>query len=347
MPIIQNFIADEFGTHVGKYQGRLKITQNGQTLAQAPLLHLESVTIAGNGVSISADAIRACTERGIPIHFLSGHGAPYASLYSAGLTGTVMTRRAQLMAYLDGRGWHLALAFAQGKIENQANLLKYVSKYRKDKEPELYQELRWLAGEVLDHVEEIRTLAFICQREGHAIDDVRDQLFSVEGRAAQVYWRGIRLVLPAALNWPGRKGRGARDPFNSALNYGYGILYSQVERALVLAGLDPYGGFIHVDRPGKPSLALDLIEEFRAPVVDRTMLGLVNKGVALEQDERHMLTDKTRRFLAEKVLARLEAGERYEKKRHPLRAIIQMQARHLATFVRAEREEYRPFVASW
>ncbi len=117
--------------------------------------------------------------------------------------------------------------------------------------------------------------------------------------------------------------------------------------AIVLAGLDPYGGYIHVDRPGKPSLVLDLIEEFRTPVVDRTMLGLVNKGVKIEQDEQGYLSDKTRRFLAEKILARLEAGERYEKKRHPLRAIIQKQARHLATFVSGKREAYDPFVASW
>ncbi|MER3513307.1 MAG: CRISPR-associated endonuclease Cas1, partial [Chloroflexota bacterium] len=81
-------------------------------------------------------------------------------------------------------------------------------------------------------------------------------------------------------------------------NYGYGILYGQVERALVLAGLDPYAGFIHVDRPGKPSLVLDLIEEFRQAVVDRTVLGLVNKGVALEQDEEGRLTEGTRRMLA-------------------------------------------------
>ena len=131
------------------------------------------------------------------------------------------------------------------------------------------------------------------------------------------------------------------------MNYGYGILYSQVQRAIVLAGLDPFGGYIHVDRPGKPSLVLDLVEEFRAPVVDRTILGLVNKGVKIEQDERGFLCDKTRRFLAEKIIARLESNERYEKKRHPLRTIIQKQARHLATFVRRERDAYDPFVANW
>ncbi len=347
MPIIPNLIADQFGSHVGKYSERLKVTRQKEVLTQAPLLHLESVTIASSGVSISAEAIRACVEHGIPIHFLSGSGTPYASLYSAGLTATVLTRRAQLDAFRDVRGVRLALAFAGGKIENQSRLVKYAAKYRKETAPALHQELRWLAGEIIDHMEELCAIDFLAPREGYTIDDVRGSLLSVEGRAAQKYWRAIKALLPEALGWPGRQGRGARDPFNSALNYGYGILYAEVERALVLAGLDPYGGFIHVDRPGKPSLVLDLIEEFRAPVVDRTVLGLANKGVALEQDERGYLTEATRRMLAERVLERLAAMERYEQKRHALRSIIQMQARHVATFVRGEREAYEPFLASW
>jgi CRISPR-associated protein Cas1 len=115
----------------------------------------------------------------------------------------------------------------------------------------------------------------------------------------------------------------------------------------VLAGLDPYAGFAHVDRPGKPSLTLDAIEEFRAPVVDRTIFGLANKGVKFEQDERGYLTEATRKMLAEKILERLESGETYEKKSFPLRLIIQQQMRHLATFLRGEREAYEPFVMGW
>ncbi len=347
MPIIQDLIADQFGCHVGKYSGRLKVTKKKEVLAQAPLMHLESVTISSSGVSISAEAIRACTEYGIPIHFLSGTGTPYASLYSAGLTGTVLTRRAQLAAYHDMRSVKLSLAFAGGKIENQSRLLKYVAKYRKETDAEIYRELRWLAGEVIDHMEEICTLDFIAMRDDCTIHDIRGQLLSIEGRAAQKYWRAHKLLLPESLNWPGRQGRGARDPFNSALNYGYGILYSQVERALVLAGLDPFGGFIHVDRPGKPSLVLDLIEEFRPVVVDRTVLGLVNKGFMIKQDEKGYLTEATRRKLAERILGRLDSGERYEKKRHTLRSIIQMQSRHIATYLRGERDMYNPFLAGW
>src|SRR5690606_4802560 len=96
------------------------------------------------------------------------------------------------------------------------------------------------------------------------------------------------------------------------------------ERCLVLAGLDPYAGFLHADRPGKPSLTLDFIEEFRQPVVDRTVIGMANKKVSFEQDEYGQLTQETRRTLAAKIHERLESTHAYEGKRHPLRAIMQM-----------------------
>lgn len=329
-----------FGAFVSKHQGRLRVEKKGERLAEVPLLHLEQVVIASSGVSLSSDVVRVCCEEGIPIHFV-GSGRAYGGLYSAGLTGTVLTRRAQLLAYADGRGLALARAFVIGKLRNQANLLRYMAKYRKQTDPELHAEIMLVAGEVLDHAIAVERLA------GTTVDDLRELLMGEEGMAAQRYWGAIRRLLLADLDWPGREGRGATDPLNAALNYGYGILYAQVERALLLAGLDPYAGFLHADRPGKPSLVLDLIEEFRQAVVDRTLIGLVNKGVAVEQDEASRLTETTRRRLAEKVLERLESTEPYEGKRQPLRHILQCQARHLATFVRGERGAYEPFVLGW
>jgi CRISPR-associated protein Cas1 len=347
MPIIDHLIVDDFGAFVGKHSGRLRVLRSGEgTLSErleqeAPLLHLESVLISGRGVSLSADAVEACTKEGIPIHFVDWRGRPYAALYSAGLTGTVLTRRAQLAAYEDGRGLTLGLAFARGKIENQAGFLRYTAKYRKETDPELHQELRLCAGEVRDHLEDLRRL------EAETVEQVRHQILSAEGRAAQIYWRALKALLPEAYGWPGREGRGAKDPINAALNYGYGILYGQVERALVLAGLDPYGGFIHADRPGKPSLVFDLIEEFRQVVVDRTVAGMANRNMRLDLDDKGLLRKETRHTIAEKVLERLEASERYERKRRPLRTIIQSQARHIATFVRGDRDTYEPFIARW
>lgn len=334
-------IVEGHGTFLAKHQGRLRVSRARQLLQEVPLLHLERIIIIDNGVALSSDVIRVCSEEGIPIHFLGSRGDVIASLYSAGLTGTVLTRRAQLLAYETSQGVLFAKAAIHGKLENQANLLRYIAKYRKETEADLYKEIMLIAVEMRDYVHEL------AQLHPSSIEEGREQLLSVEGRAAQKYWHAIGQIIPPSLQWPGRETRGATDPFNSILNYGYGILYSQVEQAITLAGLDPYGGFLHADRPGKPSLVLDLIEEFRQAVVDRAVIGMVNKRFAIEQDEDGRLSEATRTRLAEKIRERMESTEMYEKKRQTLRFILQNQARHLACFLRKERDQYEPFVAGW
>jgi CRISPR-associated protein Cas1 len=339
--IVEHLVADTFGTHIGKYSERLKVTKGEETLVQAPLLHLRSVQVVSRGVSISADALEACCERGIPIFFVNSSGDPYASIYASGLTGTVLTRREQLLAYYDQRGVHFALAIAEAKIQNQSATLKYLAKNRQETHPELYQELNLCAGEVLDN------LAHLDALERTTVEDMREFMMGAEGNAAQRYWSAARLILPETYGWTGRIGRGATDPINSLLNYGYGILYGQVEQALVLAGLDPYGGFLHADRPGKPSLVLDLIEEFRQVAIDRLVFGLANRHFEVKQDSVGRLEAATRKDFAEKVLEHLETTVRYEGKRFSIRHVIQNQARHLATFFRGERPDYIGFKATW
>jgi len=349
MSIVQHFVIDQYGAYLGKHSAQLIVNKGDEKLAQAPLIHLESVVIANRGVSLSAEAVRECTERGIPIFFISGTGTAYASLYSAGLTGTVATRRAQLEAFKDLRGLQLVIAFGMGKLQNQSTLLKYMAKYRKETAPDIYEELRLCSDEVLDHMIEMERIRDYPEYQDGSVtvDDLRMELMGLEGRAAQRYWKAVKLTLPEKYNFTARTGRGATDPVNSALNYAYGILYGQIERSLVLAGLDPFAGFLHVDRPGKPSLTLDFIEEFRPVVVDRTIFGLANKNVSFDFDENKMLTKETRRMLADKINERLDTEASFEGKRHLLRAIIQMQARHLATFLRGERLNYKSFEMKW
>ncbi len=349
MPIIQHLIVDEYGAFVGKHSERLVVSKGRQKLLQAPLLHLESVTIAGRGVSFSADAVAACAERGIPIHFLDTLGMPTASLYSAGLTGTVRTRRAQLTAYTNGLGLHLALSFSMAKLQNQANLLKYHAKYRKQTAPEVYAALRDAAVAIEDGLNDLATVRQYpeVQRGEYGLEDLRAEVMGIEGNAARVYWDAFGQLLSDAYGFPGRLGRGARDPVNSLLNYGYGVLYTQVERALVLAGLDPYAGFLHSDRPGKPSLVLDFIEEFRQPVVDRTVLRILGRRRAVRQEDDGLLDGDTRKMLVAQVFERLESRVPYEGKKHTLGGVLQMQARHMATYLRLERAEYSPYVFAW
>lgn len=337
-----HLIVEQIGSFISKHQGRLRVEKGKERLAEVPLLHLEQVVICSNGVALSSDVVRACCKEGIPIHFLNGRdGDDYGTLVHSGLSGMALTKRAQLRAYEETRGLELARAFASGKVQSQANLLRYIAKYRKEADPELHTALSAAATEVLD------TLPALARVAGNLNEATRAALMGAEGRAAAHYWQAIALVIPAELGWPGRETQGATDRFNQALNYGYAVLRSQVRQALLLAGLEPMAGFLHADRPGKPSLTLDLIEEFRQAVVDRTLIGQVNRGVELAQQDDGLLDAATRKRIVEKVLERMESSEPYAGKRQPLRHILQIQARQIATYVRGEHEAYTPFVMGW
>jgi CRISPR-associated protein Cas1 len=135
------------------------------------------------------------------------------------------------------------------------------------------------------------------------------------------------------------------DPVNAVLNYGYGVLAQAVWGAVLNAGLEPYAGFLHVDRPGKPSLVLDLMEEFRAPVVDRPVIAMCRRGEPIKI-ENGKLDHDTRRLVAERVLEKLSADARFGGRRVSVRAIVQAQVRSLASFVRGQ-GAYRPFAFQW
>lgn len=341
MAIVYELYADVFGSHIGKHSERLIYKQAGKTLQQAPLIHLQWVVIASKGVSISADAIAECCERGIPIFFIDSLGNHYASIYSAGLGGTILTRRAQLHAYDNGRGAALSLAIADAKINNQAATLKYIAKSRKETDPERYEMLREASIETASQAMRLRAL------HDMNLDDLRGRLMAFEAHAAIHYWEALRGVVPETYGWVSRTGRGAVDPVNSLLNYGYGILSKRVERAIVMAGLDPYAGFIHADRPGKPSLIFDLMEEFRSVAVDRLVIGLVNRRYSVEMTERGRLPDDVRKSFAEKVSEHLKATVRYDGGRFPIDSVIGRQARRLAAHLRGETEAYLPYRAEW
>lgn len=333
-------IVDQYGAFLGKHSERLRVSVKGNVVEERPLFGLDHILVSSSGVSISSDLIEACAEQGIPISFVSWTGRPYARLMAPGLVGTVKTRREQLMAYIDGRGVVMAKAFCGGKVRNQSVLLKYMAKYRKGVDPDLFERVRQAAGELEEFARRIQ------QVSGPDVDGVRQELLTLEAHAAKAYWEAARDLLIAEVEWSGRETRGAQDLVNSALNYGYGILYCQVERAVVLAGLDPYAGFLHADRAGKPSLVLDLVEEFRQMAVDKAVFGLLNKGVVLGM-EGDRLVEGARRLIAERVNERLEADELYEGRKCKLRTVIQSQARHVATYLRGEGKEYRGWVGRW
>lgn len=306
---------------------------------ELPLFRLSEIIVTGPGVSLSTDLIEECCERGIPISFLTAGGRPFAMLTSPMLTATVATRRQQMAAYGDVRGLDFAKAVVRGKLGNQAAILKYFSKYLRTADPPAFERLAVAVRGIVAGRREVEGVT------GERVDDGRGALMAIEGAAGRHYWTGVRTLLAGHAEFATREHRGAPDPVNSALNYGYGILYAQVWGAVVNAGLEPFAGFLHVDRPGKPSLVLDLVEEFRQPVVDRAVVATFTKGTRIETREG-MLTDDSRRTVATAVLERLEGEVAFRGRRHRLASIIQIQARNLASFLRGG-EGYRAFPFKW
>lgn len=339
-------ILSGFGIYLGKKSERLQIKVGGKVAKGAdgsayefPFFRISEVVIASRGVSISSDLVKEFCERGIRLSFVEPSGRPYAMLTSPILTATVESRREQLLAYNDARGVEFGRLIVRGKIRNQRHLLLYCGKYLKQSDPERYALLADLAHK-LRHLE-IKARKV----EGATIAEKRQELMGLEGVAGRLHWQGFKAIVEGKAEFMGRVHRGADDALNALLNYGYGILYAHVWGAVVNAGLEPFAGFLHVDRPGKPSLVLDLVEEFRQPVVDRTVIAFVNLGQTVEMKEG-MLDEDSRRALAERILQRLSSPEPFRGQQFQIRSIIQMQARSLVSFLRGK-GKYRPFSFRW
>ncbi len=327
MAIIEDLLVAQPGTFIGLNGKRIRIEQKDGEIIEAPLLYLRSIQVLTRGASVSAAALAACCEAGVPVHFLDAFNGNYASVVSAQLTTVITTRRAQLEALNDGRGVAIARTLGAGKIRAQAINLRYLARRQ---EGDLALTLHDAEADLLAYADRSERMT------ANTVEEIRAELMGIEGYCARRYWEAVAPLVPAEYEWKGRSGRHAVDPINILLNYGYGILYSEVQKALMVAGLEPYAGLIHTDRPGKPSLTCDLIEEFRAPIVDRTVIGLATRQFAVQMTQDGRLETDCRRAFAEHVLSRLKAQGTFGRKHYELRSIIQMQARRLAAAFRGD-----------
>jgi len=332
-------ILSGFGIYLGKKSERLQIKIQGKAAYEFPFFRISEVVVASRGVSLSSDLLREFCEHGIRLSFMESSGRPYAMLSSPVLTATVASRREQLMAYHDERGLEISRLVVRGKVRNQRHLLLYFGKYLKGSAPERYAALSKI-------VPRLRALELQARKiQGKCVEERRGELMGLEGAAGRLYWEGVKTIVENKAEFAGRIHQGATDPFNSLLNYGYGILYTQVWGAVVNAGLEPFAGYMHVDRPGKPSLVLDMVEEFRQPVVDRAVIAFCNLAQPVGMNDG-MLDDATKKALSQKVLERLATREPFQGQQYQIRSIIQMQARSLVSFLRGK-GSYRPFSFRW
>ena len=185
---MEQLMLNDYATFLGKHSERVVVKYRGKERPneEHALMDLDQIVIGSKGVSLSSDLIQACTERGIEISFLSFNGQPFAKLMSPALTATVISRREQLAAYQDERGFEIAQHFAKGKLRNQVNLIRYFGKYRKKRAPKKFAEL-------MERVEGIEALRAelnalqIPETDSAPIDAARQTLLNLEGRAGALY----------------------------------------------------------------------------------------------------------------------------------------------------------------
>lgn len=313
---------------------------DGEEKARVPLHMLSSVVVFGP-VMLSPALIAACAGAGICIALLDRNGRFQARIEGP-VSGNVLLRRAQYRA--SDRPEDIVRSLVVGKVSNQrAVLMRAV----RDHGEEMATDVR----DAIDTV--VERLARIMRRVELADDDL-DRLRGSEGEAANLYFSVFDHLIrapDAEMRWTGRSRRPPLDPVNALLSFLYTLLTHDCRSACESVGLDPSVGFLHRDRPGRPSLALDLMEELRPVLVDRLALSLINRRQLRARDFDRgdsgavLLTDEARKT----VLAAWQERKRDERQhafleeKAPLGLVPYLQAQMLARHLRGDLDAYPPW----
>lgn len=328
------------GASLKKDGENLLAVVEGAERARVPLHMLGSVVVFG-GIFLSPPLIQACAAGGIAIVLLDRAGRFQARIEGP-MTGNVLLRRAQYRA--SEVPDEIVRGFVLGKIVNQRTVLM---RGLRDHGDELAPERRAALAGAVDRLDRI------LRRANLSIEGI-DALRGEEGEAANVYFNVfddlIRISDPA-LRFQGRSRRPPLDAVNALLSFTYTLLTHDCRSAAESVGLDPAVGFLHRDRPGRPSLALDLMEELRPVLADRLVLSLINRRQIGARDVESrdgiavLLTEQGRRT----VLAAWQERKK-EERRHPfleetapLGLVPYLQAQLLARHIRGDLDAYPPW----
>jgi CRISPR-associated protein Cas1 len=273
--------------------------------------------------TITTDAIQFAVDNNIDIIFLDYHGNPFGRVWHSKLGSTTLIRRRQLEVSNEELGFHLAKGWITKKIENQIDLIKGLKKNRPEQKETLDEFIVKIEG-LLHSLKEMRG----------SLDHKRNSIMGIEGMVSKAYFNAISSVMPDKWRFDGRSRDPARDGFNCLLNYGYGILYSQVERSCIIAGLDPYIGFLHTDNYNKKSFVFDLIEIFRNHI-DRTVITLFVKRQVSESffdpvPGGYYLNKDGKAFLIGAINETLDKEISYKSRNVKTRNTIQMECHSVA-----------------
>lgn len=317
----------EPGARIEKEYHRLLVTKEDEVLLRVPLRRVSQVVLVGP-VGVTTPALRALLRAEVPLLLVRRTGALVGRLVPAA-SRNLPLRQAQYRRNDDASFClEMTRAIVRGKLRNQRVLaLRILRRHRGERSP--LQALR-AAEKAAAQAKDIETLR------------------GLEGAGGRAYFAIYRQAFDPTWGFERRTRRPPRDPINALLSLGYTMLGHALMTALEAAGLDPYLGFFHAEKYGRPALALDLVEEFRTPFVDSLVMTLVNKRMLDLSDFQERggvyLRDRGLRLFLREFGDRLESEVTTPDVERPLsyRKHMEVQARRVARAILGE-EPYRSF----
>lgn len=327
-------------TYLHKKGEAIEVIVEDKTVATIPMINLDSIVCFGN-IHVSPFLLGAAPEYNITISFLSETGKFLARVQGP-VAGNVLLRKAQYRVSDDkDNSAKVANYFITGKIANQKTVLQRALRDHKDKVdiPKIQAVIQDL-NRNLEKIEKETDL---------------DKLRGIEGDSAESYFSVFDDLITSqkeGFKFEGRNRRPPLDNVNAMLSYVYTLLYHDMISACEVVGLDPAVGFMHRDRPGRLSLALDLMEEFRAFFADRLVLSLINRNeITTDQFEVSasgavIMNESARKTLINAYQKKKEVviNHPYVDKRMHLAILFHTQARLLARYLRGDIDGYPVYI---
>ncbi|MEW6455468.1 MAG: CRISPR-associated endonuclease Cas1 [Acidobacteriota bacterium] len=314
-------VINTFGSYLRKKENCF-LVKNEDKVFEVSVKKVDSILITTSAY-ISTDAIKLAMDNNIDIIFLDEFGNPYGRVWHSKLGSTTLIRRKQLEMAEKEEGLEIAKEWVIIKFQNQIDFLNKLKITRPEKAEKINE---WIFG-LEDIIEKLKNLK-------GTLDEKRGSIMGFEGAGGRIYFDALSYIIPERFKFEGRSRQPAQDEFNCLLNYGYGVLYSMVEKACIIAGLDPYVGFLHTDNYNKKSLVFDLIEMFRA-LVDQTVVYLfsqrkIKKEYFNEIQNGLTLNKDGKAFLIEALNNNFEKSVRYRGRNIKNRDIIQFECHRIA-----------------
>lgn len=285
---------------------------------------LESIVLA-KGTALSSDAVKLAIMNNIDIVFIDWDGRPLGRIWHSKLGSTSLIRKKQLEASLNKEGLKAVKQWIGTKLDNEINFIKRLKKHRQK-----------LSDYFDDKTSKMEALSIsLSQIEGENTSEVADVIRGLEGTSGRLFFETLSYVLPKNHRFDGRSSRPAKDQFNAFLNYAFGILYGKIEKSLILAGLDPYLGYLHRDDYNQLSFVFDFIEPYRifaievvfklfsAKKVNNNHTDKITNGLSLNKAGKELLVTAYNKFMEGDAI-------RYKGRNQIRNNIILADARHYA-----------------